>query len=202
MTGSRRWGAEELKILSIVAYIFLSFYHGIMLPLWLKFLDQTSKVVTTLTAAALLYTRSAGVAYFVTGAVLCSGLTKAVKRAIRQERPPTHSGGKVTYGMPSSHSSTCTFFATYIALACLELPVHPSLPPSAMFAPVVVLPWTFMIVVSRVRLGHHTWPQVVAGTALGACCASFWFKLWVDDAAGVKTTAWAAEAMMKSWLHQ
>ncbi|KAG2349891.1 PAP2-domain-containing protein [Suillus weaverae] len=175
---------------------------GTGLPLWLKLLDQTSKIVTTLTAAVLLYTRSAGVAYFVTGAVLCAALGKLIKRAIRQERPLQHSGRKVTYGMPSSHASTCTFFATYITMACLQLPVHSTLPSSAMFAPMVVLPWTFMIVISRVRLGHHTWPQVAAGTTLGACCASFWFKLWMDDTAGVKTTAWEVEAMVRSWLGQ
>ncbi|KAG1753487.1 hypothetical protein EDB19DRAFT_832763 [Suillus lakei] len=156
---------------------------GAGLPLWLKFLDETSKVVTTLTAAVLLYTRSAGVAYFVTGAVICAGLAKSIKKAIRQERPSQHSGRKVTYGMPSSHASACTFFATYITIACLQLSVHPTLPSSTMFAPVVILPWTYMIVMSRVRLGHHTWRQVAAGTAFGACCASFWFKLWVDDAA-------------------
>ncbi|OAX44660.1 PAP2-domain-containing protein [Rhizopogon vinicolor AM-OR11-026] len=172
------------------------------LPIWLKFLDETSKVVTTLTAVVILYTRSAGVAYFVTGAVLCSGLAKVVKRAIRQERPPQQSGRKVTYGMPSSHACTCTFFATYITFACLQLPVHPALPRSAILAPVVVLPWTFMIVMSRVQLGHHTWPQVAAGSALGACCASFWFKLWMDDASGVRTTTWAVEAMIESWVDQ
>jgi hypothetical protein len=44
-----------------------------------------------------------------------------------------------------------------------------------------------MIAISRVRLGHHTWPQIVAGTLLGICCASFWFKLWVDDVGGIMT---------------
>ncbi|KIK47056.1 hypothetical protein CY34DRAFT_799752 [Suillus luteus UH-Slu-Lm8-n1] len=172
------------------------------LPLWLKFLDQTSKIVTTLTAAALLYTRSAGVVYFVTGAVLCVPLVKCAKKTIRQERPLQNSGRKVSYGMPSSHALTCTFFATYITIACLQLPVHPTLPSFASFAPLVVLPWLFMIITSRVRLGHHTWPQVTAGTALGACCASFWFKLWMDDAAGVRTTAWAVEVMAKSWFQE
>ncbi|KAG1772688.1 hypothetical protein EDD22DRAFT_859704 [Suillus occidentalis] len=161
------------------------------LPLWLKFLDQTSKIVTTLTAAAILYTRSAGVVYFVTGAVLCVPLVKCTKKAIRQERPLQNSGRKVSYGMPSSHALTCTFFATYITIACLKLPVHPTLPSFASFAPLVVLPWLFMIITSRVRL-------VAAGTALGVCCASFWFKLWMDDVAGVRTTAWEVEAMAKS----
>ncbi|KAG0697224.1 hypothetical protein DFH29DRAFT_163268 [Suillus ampliporus] len=141
------------------------------------------------TETALLYTRSAGVAYLVTGAVLCSKLAKVTKKAIRQERPSHCSGRKVTYGMPSSHASTCTFFAVYITCACLELPVHPTFPRFAMFAPVVVLPWTWMIAMSRVRLGYHTWPQIAAGTLLGACCASFWFQLWVKDVASVKTTA-------------
>ncbi|KAG2157113.1 hypothetical protein DEU56DRAFT_722917 [Suillus clintonianus] len=161
---------------------------------------QTSTVVTSLTAAVLLYTRSAGVAYFVTGAVLCSGLAKTIKIAIRQERPSQHSARNVTYGMPSSHASTCTFFATYITIACLQLPLHPTFPTFAALAPVVVLPWTFFIVVSRVWLRHHTWPQVAAGTAFGACCASVWFKLWMDDVADVKTTVWEVEAVVQSWL--
>ncbi|KAG0704171.1 hypothetical protein DFH29DRAFT_1078491 [Suillus ampliporus] len=99
-----------------------------MLPLWLKFLDQTSKVMSTLTAAALVYTRSAGVTYFAIGAILCLGLARAIKEAIRQERPPQYSGRKVTYGMPSSHASTCTFYAAYIDIACLELSVHHTSP--------------------------------------------------------------------------
>ncbi|KAG1741599.1 hypothetical protein EDB19DRAFT_1895041 [Suillus lakei] len=162
---------------------------GAALPLWLKFLGETSKVVTVLTAVALLYTRSAGVAFFVTGALLCSKLAKIIKKAIRQERPSQCSERKVSYGMPSSHASTCTFFAVYITFACLELPIHPTFPRFAVFAPVVVLPWTCMIAMSRVRLGHHTWPQIAAGTLLGVCCASFWFKLWVEDVAGIMTIA-------------
>ncbi|KAG2116457.1 uncharacterized protein F5147DRAFT_751019 [Suillus discolor] len=160
---------------------------GAALPLWLKFLDETSKVVTVLTAAALLYTRSAGVAFFVTGALLCSKIAKVIKKAIRQERPSQFSRRQVSYGMPSAHASTCTFFAVYITFACLELPIHSAFPRFAMFAPVVVLPWTCMIVMSRVRLGHHTWPQIAAGTLLGVCCASLWFKLWVDDVGGIMT---------------
>ncbi|KAG1833595.1 hypothetical protein DFJ58DRAFT_822168 [Suillus subalutaceus] len=160
---------------------------GAALPLWLKFLDETSKVVTVLTAVALLYTRSAGVAFFVTGALLCSKLAKLTKKAIRQERPSQCSGRKVSYGMPSSHASTCTFFAAYITLACLELPVHPTFPRFVVFTPMIVLPWTCMIAMSRVRLGHHTWPQIAAGTLLGVCCAIFWFKLWAEDVGGIMT---------------
>ncbi|KAG2130303.1 uncharacterized protein EDB93DRAFT_84458 [Suillus bovinus] len=147
---------------------------------------QTSKVVTVLTAAALLYTRSAGVAFFVTGALLCSKLAKIIKKAIRQERPSQFSRHKVSYG---SHASTCTFFAVYITFACLKLPIHPTFPRFATFAPVVILPWTCMIAMSRVQLGHHTWPQIAAGILLGVCCAIFWFELWVNDVGGIMTTS-------------
>jgi hypothetical protein len=52
-----------------------------------------------------------------------------------------------------------------------------------MFAPLVVLPWTYMIAMSRVWLGHHT--QIAAGTLLGVCCASFWFKPRVNNVGGI-----------------
>ncbi|KAG2047833.1 hypothetical protein BDR06DRAFT_896640, partial [Suillus hirtellus] len=140
-----------------------------------------------LTAAALLYTCPAGVAFFVTSTLLCSKLTKVIKKAIRQECPSQFSGHKVSYGMPSLHASTCTFFAVYITFACLELPIHSAFPHFTMFAPVVVLPWTCMIAMSRVQLGHHTWPQIVVGVLLGICCDSLWFKLLVDDVSGIMT---------------
>ncbi|KAG1734553.1 hypothetical protein EDD22DRAFT_787872 [Suillus occidentalis] len=55
----------------------------------------------------------------------------------------------------------------YITFACLELLIHPTFPRLAMFAPMVVFPWTYMISMSGVRLGHHT--QIAVGTLLGVC---------------------------------
>jgi dolichyldiphosphatase len=51
---------------------------------------ETDAIVTSLTAACILYTRSAGVVYFATGASTCSITVKLIKRAIRQPRPPPH----------------------------------------------------------------------------------------------------------------
>lgn len=61
---------------------------------------QTNIIVTGLTAAVILYTRSAGIAYFALGAVVCSRTVKAVKRFIRQPRPVHPSPGrqKKSYG--------------------------------------------------------------------------------------------------------
>lgn len=48
---------------------------------------QTNRIVTALTAGFLLYTRSVGVAYFTTGALVCSLTVKVIKRCLRQPRP-------------------------------------------------------------------------------------------------------------------
>ncbi|KAI0827372.1 hypothetical protein BC628DRAFT_1318522 [Trametes gibbosa] len=141
-------------------------------------------IVSTLTALALLYTRSAGVAHFTAGAVLCSLTVKILKRCVRQPRPVVVDGRrKKTYGMPSTHSAVITFFAAYIVLACTYLPIHPSLPASSpsitrVLPPLFVVPLASTIAVSRIWLRHHTWPQVAAGVAYGLVFAPVWFRLW------------------------
>ncbi|KAG9226326.1 hypothetical protein CCMSSC00406_0003205 [Pleurotus cornucopiae] len=153
---------------------------------WLAFLDETNLVVTGLSAAFLLYTRSAGVLYFTLGALLCSATVKLIKRAIRQPRPVVeHAVGKrkVSYGMPSTHSATIIYYATYIPLACAKLPIHPSLPANSFVTRVlpvlIAVPYGYVIAASRVWLGHHTWKQVVVGGSYGAALAAVWFELWV-----------------------
>jgi dolichyldiphosphatase len=164
---------------------------------------QTSLIVTALSAFFLLYTRSAGVAYFCAGGVMCSWSVKLVKLAVRQPRPPAHpSQKKTTYGyevslhfllpdmpmssflsMPSTHSATITYYAIYVPLACAYLPLHKSLPnetTSRILPLFVVIPWACLISVSRVWLGHHTWPQVIAGCSCGVAFAAFWFALWTN----------------------
>ncbi|KAH0830574.1 hypothetical protein J3R83DRAFT_2029, partial [Lanmaoa asiatica] len=165
---------------------------------------QTSKIVTAVTLLVCLYTRSVGVSYFAVGALACVLSSKIVKRTVREQRP-VH-GRKTTYGyvppgtpsrlvcliiglssMPSTHASGCTFFAVSILLGSMYLPLHDSLHPLAVFAPLVVIPWTSMILLSRVRLGYHTWPQVAGGVCFGVCFASLWFRIWAEDIGGIRT---------------
>ncbi|TFK82873.1 PAP2-domain-containing protein [Polyporus arcularius HHB13444] len=154
------------------------------LPWWLYALDNTNAIVTTFTGCFVLYTRSAGAAYFATGAVLCSLTVKVLKRCVRQPRPVVTVNGKrkKTYGMPSTHSAVITYFATYIALACAKLPIHPSLPDSPALSRVlpalVAVPLAATIALSRIWLGHHTWAQVGAGCAYGLLFAPLWFRMW------------------------
>lgn len=102
--------------------------------------------------------------------------------------------------MPSTHSATITYFATFIPLACIYLPLHPSLPAAPNFRflpPLIVLPWATLIVMSRVWLGHHTWPQVAVGISYGAVFAICWFKLWVG---GLNNHGNVFEQKFQDWL--
>ena len=91
--------------------------------------------------------------------------------------------------MPSTHSAVITHFAVYIPLACRYLPLHPSLPQlelwTRLIPPLIVVPWAFAIVRSRIWLGHHTWPQCVVGCAFGAIWALGWFALWTKGGVSV-----------------
>lgn len=99
--------------------------------------------------------------------------------------------------MPSTHSATITYYATYIPLACLFLPVHTSLPVhqlTPIIPPLIVIPWASLIAVSRVWLGHHTWPQVIVGCTYGFSFAWAWLSLWMLG--GVKE--WGA--FVEGWV--
>ncbi|KAL4067639.1 hypothetical protein V8B97DRAFT_1949683 [Scleroderma yunnanense] len=164
----------------------------------LQFLDKTSVIVTTLAVSVCLHSRSAGVIYFGVGSIACALTAKLIKQVIRQGRPAN--GRKVSYGMPSTHSSSCTFFAAYATLASLYLPLHPRLHPATIYAPLVMVPWATLIILSRVWLGYHTWPQVAAGSALGIGFASVWFRLWMEDAGSVRTLGCILEGQLDDWI--
>ncbi|KAF9005637.1 DnaJ domain-containing protein [Cyathus striatus] len=172
----------------------------------LQILENTNFIVTALTACFVLYTRSAGVVYFVAGATLCSLSVKVIKRAIQQPRPAVvvpgkrkrsygcvmviafcHSGNDILIyfhifvRMPSTHSATIGFYATYILLACTYLSLHPSLSGDLnvrILGPSMAIPGATTIMMSRIWLGYHTWPQVVVGGSYGVVCAVLWFYGW------------------------
>ncbi|THU89510.1 hypothetical protein K435DRAFT_674621 [Dendrothele bispora CBS 962.96] len=159
------------------------------LPWWLRFLDRTNLTVTALTAAFVAFTRSAGVAYFIGGAVACSMSVKVVKKFVRQPRPviqsSSHRRPKKSYGMPSTHSATISYYATYIPLACIYSPIHHSLPQhtiTRVLPPLIVVPLASLIAASRVWLGHHNWAQVLAGCLYGVTFAFICFGVWNSGA--------------------
>lgn len=109
---------------------------------------------------------------------------KVLKHVIHEARPTTHRPSSTsarllsstplaalpTYGMPSTHSTTISF---YSASALLYLfPTQPVWAVGAAFFGALVA-W------SRVELGHHSWPQVGAGVLLGAVLAVGQWTCWV-----------------------
>ena len=83
--------------------------------------------------------------------------------------------------MPSTHSAVAAFQATFSILACLYLPIHPTIPinEDQRYLPIfLIIPWAVSVMVSRVRLGYHTWPQVIAGFSWGIPFAAAAYKAW------------------------
>ena len=85
--------------------------------------------------------------------------------------------------MPSTHSATAAFYATYLSLACIYLPIHRRLPQNdavRYLTPVFFLPWAYVIANSRIWMGRHTVAQVLVGLAMGSVLAVAWFHLWTS----------------------
>jgi dolichyldiphosphatase len=101
--------------------------------------------------------------------------------------------------MPSTHSASITFLATYVLLACLYLPAHPAFPAYMRVAPMVVVPYALGVVVSRVWLGHHSWLQVLAGASYGIVFGIIWFELWRS---GLNEQLGLLEMGLKAWINR
>lgn len=169
---------------------------------------QTSTLVTLATALAILQLRSAHSVYFGAGATCAAGLAKVLKHLIRQPRPD--STRKQTFGMPSTHSASIGFMGTYLVLASLLLAPHPLLTrlsetpahrcaSAGLAALLAVGVWW-----SRIRLGHHTTAQVVAGGTLGSSMAVVAFVQWEGLAwlSSQQTALLPRELLRSAWVER
>ncbi|KNZ47496.1 hypothetical protein VP01_635g7 [Puccinia sorghi] len=199
--------------------------------LYLVILKEANIVITVLTSFSILYLRSAHSLWFGLGAIIATAAAKILKRCIKQPRPTEST--KKSFGMPSTHSSSITFYGVYLLLACLLLPIHQrmtSLLPGTVIetgGPEVTVysrarnnqkdsfsNWaheipggqptaesveglsrllnaflrllygsTFILIAvvvcwSRVKFGHHTLKQVIAGASIGGMIGAAWFGIW------------------------
>lgn len=107
--------------------------------------------------------------------------------------------------MPSTHSSAVVCMAVYIMLAAARLPLHSSLADvfnSAraeynlrILGPLMAHIWAVLILMSRVWLGHHTAPQVVAGAVFGGLFGLISFGAYVG---GLDRIGWALEEQWRA----
>lgn len=160
----------------------------------LLLLRETQFIVTGITFIAIIYLRSIHSIYFGLGSLVATASAKLIKRCIRQPRPIEST--KSSYGMPSTHSSSISYFGTYLTLNSLMGKIYylhyregnwmsPAVGHESVlrefYHRVGGMMFVFLAALvcwSRVKLGHHTPLQVLAGALIGASIGWIWFGLW------------------------
>lgn len=139
----------------------------------------------------ILFRRELQTVFFCAGLALSEAINQTLKHLLRIPRPPTCAvlGVCDSHGMPSSHSQYMCFFASYLtwlALARLAFSDSASRHVSAL------LPWPLAALTmwSRIYLGYHTLPQVVAGGCVGVALGTAWFHV-VDRCLRPRFAAWS-----------
>ncbi|RRT73496.1 hypothetical protein B296_00019478 [Ensete ventricosum] len=117
---------------------------------------------------------------FTLGLIISQVINELIKSSIQQSRPSSMCAVLEvcdSHGWPSSHSQFMFFFSTYFSLLCLINGVGVSSPSSRRI--IALLPWpsAFLTLYSRVYLGYHTVPQVLAGSTLGLLLGAGWY--WI-----------------------
>ncbi|XP_064985794.1 lipid phosphate phosphatase gamma-like [Musa acuminata AAA Group] len=117
---------------------------------------------------------------FALGLIISQVINELIKSSIHQSRPSSMCAILEvcdSHGWPSSHSQFIFFFSTYFSLLCLINGVGVSSPSSRRI--IALLPWpsAFLTLNSRVYLGYHTVPQVLAGSTLGLLLGAGWY--WI-----------------------
>ncbi|RYP79521.1 hypothetical protein DL770_006621 [Monosporascus sp. CRB-9-2] len=163
---------------------------------WLALVPQGLCVVY---ATLIWSTREAEIALLFAGQLACEAINFALKRLIKEERPPRMYGKG--YGMPSSHAQFVAYFAVSLALFLLVRHRPPtarrrrnhtpmSMPERATWS-VLALAVAAAVAWSRVYLNYHTAKQVFVGSAAGAVSAVGWFVI----TAILRQSGWLAWAI-------
>ena len=152
----------------------------------LAYVNESTKFVVAGAALVTLVTHpNVPVAWCLIGSVVNSIAGKLLKRLLNHARPT--GAAKADPGMPSSHAVSLAYLSVYAASGLLQRGGGIETNPTAWPVPVwAVHPIAAGLVSTgmfftwlRVALGYHTWPQVLAGYAMGAATAIGW--LWAGE---------------------
>ncbi|CAI5477926.1 unnamed protein product [Closterium sp. Yama58-4] len=145
--------------------------------------------------------------FFLLGLLLDDTFNHVIKHSLEMPRPPhTCAALEVcdSHGMPSAHSQFMAFFATFATwLVCYKMDYEDE----RWRWVTAILPWpfTFLTMASRVYLGYHTIPQVLAGFTLGILSGSFWFyvvhRVFVPFFPAISDSAWGRYLCIKDDCH-
>tara|TARA_B110001452_G_scaffold239129_1_gene219994 strand:+ start:1421 stop:2152 length:732 start_codon:yes stop_codon:yes gene_type:complete len=134
--------------------------------------DYTKWVVAGSAAAVVLYRHDLASVLCVSGAVGNALLSKVLKRLLNEARP---TGARLADpGMPSSHSQSLFFFASYLSCAANDAAT-----PALSMGAVGLLPLGGFLAWQRVRAGLHTPAQVLVGGTIGCATGAGWC-LWAQ----------------------
>ena len=140
---------------------------------WL--LRNTRWAVVFVAGSLAVYYQTVEVISCIIGAVITASVAKILKSIIKQPRPnqntttPSSILGIFTdssdYGMPSSHTSSLTYFATYLTFCGWRWYLIPG--------------WVFVLVSvsSRVYHRYHTVSQIIGGFVVGFTGALICFSI-------------------------
>ncbi|KAI1391033.1 PAP2-domain-containing protein [Hypoxylon trugodes] len=157
--------------------------HISYLCAWLALIPQGLCVMY---ATLIWSTREIEIALLFAGQLACEALNFALKRLIKEERPPRMNGKG--YGMPSSHAQFVAYFAVSLSLFLLvrHKPPSPrvrrrnhtpmSISERAGWS-VLALAVAAAVAWSRIYLNYHTEKQVMVGAAAGTVSAVGWFVI-------------------------
>ncbi|KAI0011153.1 PAP2-domain-containing protein [Xylariaceae sp. FL0662B] len=172
---------------------------------WLALIPQGLCVMY---ATLIWSTREIEIALLFAGQLACEAINFALKRLIKEERPPRMNGKG--YGMPSSHAQFVAYFAVSIALFLLlrHRPPSPGVrkrnhTPMTMleraFWSLIALAMAAAVAWSRIYLNYHTEKQVLVGCAAGTVSAVGWFIITsILRQSGL--LAWALENPIAKWF--
>jgi len=139
-----------------------------------------------------LFRREMQAMFFALGLIVNEVVNQIIKELAHEARPLTCEALEMcdSNGWPSSHSQYMCFFSMYCTLLATRR-LHFADEFRRTF--VALLPWPFALTVmySRVYLGYHTTPQIIAGGSLGLLLGAGWFFLmsnvvskwfpWLED---------------------
>ena len=132
----------------------------------------TSKLVTITTFLTLIYFHNYFTLHFVVGSILNMLLGKAMKRILNIQRPTQSI--KSDPGMPSSHATSLSYFATSFTLTAS----NPIFQYNSSF--IILSSWLYVFTICYTRTAItnvHTLPQIAAGLMLGTTFASIWYYI-------------------------
>ena len=145
----------------------------------------------------MMFRRELQTIFFCLGLSMSEVVNQTLKRIFHMPRPATCHALEVcdSHGMPSSHSQYMCFFSIYCSLLVLyRLRFSDSF--SKYFS--LFLPWPFAIATmcSRVYLGYHTTPQIIAGALVGLTMGTWWW-LVVDRTFRPHFAAWSETSICR-----